>query len=71
MTTNAGARVKELINHCNRIISQRDPMRRSAAVLLTAFIQRDHEDFLLAAQCAKYLRIEYRGERGRHENHTV
>lgn len=63
MTTDTEARAKELIHHCNRIILLRDPMQRSAAVLLSAFIHRDHEEPLLAAHCAKYLRIDYRGER--------
>ena len=50
--------MKEAVNVLNHIITTGGPMQRSAAVLLLAYLNRDHTDRALAAACVRFLHME-------------
>ena len=50
--------MKEAVKALNQMIAAGDPVRRSAAVLLLAYLNRDHTDRGLALACAKFLKME-------------
>ena len=50
--------MKEAVKALNQIITTGDPLRRSAAVLVLAYLNRDHTDRTLALACAKFLNME-------------
>ena len=51
--------MKDAIKALNNVITTGDPMQRSAAVLLLAYLNRDHTDRGLALACAKFLHMEH------------
>lgn len=50
--------MKELFAALNHLVLTGDPMRRSAAVLLLAYLNRDHSDRVLALACVNYLGLQ-------------
>ena len=50
--------MNDVIKGLNQIITTDNPMRRSAAVLLLAYLNRDHTDRNLALACVRYLQME-------------
>lgn len=51
--------MNEAVKALNQKIAAGDPLQRSAAVLLLAYLNRDHTDRTLALACARFLRMEH------------